>query len=44
MYFLGSSFENIFWILEQPVNNKGFSSIQFFLREFLSRVSIKKFD
>ena len=27
-------FENTFWILEQPVNNKGCSSIKFFLRGF----------
>ena len=35
--FLGSNFENEFWILEQPVNNKGRSSIQFLLREFIKK-------
>ena len=31
---LGSNFENVFWMLEQPVNNKVFSKIQFLLWEF----------
>ena len=34
MYFLGSNFENAFWMLDQPVNNKDCSNIQFILREF----------
>ena len=32
--FWGSNFENVFWMLEQPVNNKGCSSIQFLVGEF----------
>ena len=32
--FLVSNFENAFWMLEQPVNNKGSSRYQFLLREF----------
>ena len=32
--FLGRMFETVFWMLEQPVNNKGCSSIQFLLGEF----------
>ena len=27
-------FENIFWLLEQPANNKSYSSIRFLLGEF----------
>ena len=34
LFFLGSNFENVFWMLEQPVNNKVCSSIQFLLRSF----------
>ena len=33
-FLLGSNFENVFWMLEQPVNNKVFSKIQFLLWEF----------
>ena len=34
MYFLWSNFENIWWMLEEPVNNKDSPSIQFPLRKF----------
>ena len=32
--FEGIICENVFWMLEQPVNDKGCSSIQFLRREF----------
>ena len=32
--FLVSNFENAFWMLEQPINNKRSSRNQFLLREF----------
>ena len=35
--FCRSNFENVFWMLEQPVNNKGFSRIQFLLGEFYQK-------
>ena len=34
MYFLWSNFENVWWMLEEPVNNKDSPSIQFPLRKF----------
>ena len=37
IYFLGRNFESQFWTLEQPINNKGCSSIQFFLRKFYQK-------